>query len=97
MSQKSYNVQALRGHDYTDSAFQLDMAEAGINIPDELLYTPRINNFVTEKIYEQNIQDYQNVENPFTGQKYTPAEAKSKANELRQGALDNIDTLMKLQ
>jgi pantoate kinase len=95
--QKSFNMQALRGHDYSDTEFQQDMADAGVNIPDELLYKPSINNYVAQAMYEQNITGLQNETNPETNQKYTASEAAKEAQALRKETLDHVDTLMSIK
>ena len=95
--QKSYNMQALRGHDYSDTEFQQDMADAGVNIPDELLYKPALNEYVAQAMYEQNITGLQSQVNPNTNKNYTAAEATKEAQGLRKQALDNVNTLMSIK
>ena len=95
--QKSYNIQALRGHDYTDTEFQQDMADAGVNIPDELLYKPAINDFMAQAMYEQNITGLQDVVNPETNQNYTSSEATREAQSLRKETLDHVSELMSIK
>lgn len=97
MTQKSYNIQALRGHDYTDTEFQQDMADAGVNIPDELLYKPSINDFMAQAMYEQNITGLQDVVNPNTNQNYTASEATKEAQALRKQTLDHVSELMSIK
>jgi hypothetical protein len=97
MIQKSYNIQALRGHDYTDTEFQQDMADAGVNIPDELLYKPAINDYVAQAMYEQNITGLQGEVNPETNKNYTASEATREAQALRKETLDHVDTLMSIK
>lgn len=97
MTQKSYNIQALRGHDYSDTEFQADMAEAGVNIPDELLYKPTLNDFVLQAMYEQNIEGLQTQKNPATGSNYTAKEATEEARQLRKQAASHVEELMQLK
>jgi len=97
MTQKSYNIQALRGHDYTDTEFQQDMADAGVNIPDELLYKPSINEYVVQAMYEQNIDGLQNEVNPETNKNYTASEATREAQALRKETLSHINELMSIK
>jgi len=97
MDQKSFNIQALRGHDYSDTEFQADMAEVGVNIPDDMLYKPKLNDFVLQRMYEQNLEGLQTQKNPNTGNKYTAQEAESEARELRKQASSHIDELMQMK
>jgi hypothetical protein len=97
MEQKSYNIQALRGHDYSDQQFQQDMADAGLNIPDNMLYKPELNDFVLQAMYEQNIDGLQTQVNPRTGVNYTAKEATEEARQLRKQASSHVDTLMQLK
>jgi hypothetical protein len=84
---KSYNMQALRGHDYSDHQFKIDMMEtADMNIPDHLLYTPQLNQYVMDEQHRRNCQQLQEVVNPDTQKNYTPEEARREANQLRDGA-----------
>ena len=92
MTQKSYNIQALRGLDISDEQHADDM---GIDVPAEVMYTPRYNDYVLNEIYNRNITDLQNVVNPITGHNYTEKEAVKEATKLRAAAADNIKTLMK--
>jgi len=93
MTQKSYNIQALRGHEYSDTEFQQDMADADVIIPDNVLYTPRINDYVAQAIYDQNIQGLPTVINPQTNKNYTAEEARAEAGALRDQVHDNIKLL----
>jgi len=95
--QKSFNMQALRGHEYTDTEFQQDMADAGVNIPDELLYKPAINEYVAQAMYEQNITGLQDEVNPRTNKNYTASEATQEAQALRKEALSHVNELMSIK
>jgi hypothetical protein len=97
MTQKSYNIQALRGHEYSDQEFQADMAEADVIIPDEVLYTPKINEYVAQAMYEQNVVNLQSATNPSTGKEYTEAEAIAESRALRNQAMKHVDALMKMK
>jgi hypothetical protein len=90
---KSYNTLALKGLDYSDDEFQADMKASGIAIPDELLYTSDLNNFVVNEMYKQNLDKFSNDTNPYTGQKYTEEEAVAEARKYRLDAQRNIDLI----
>ena len=92
---KSYNVQALRGHDYDDHTFQADMRDAGIFIPDELLYTPRLGPYVIEEVHKQAVNGLPSVINDTTGQNFTPEEARDSASKNKSQALEMYNTLLK--
>ena len=92
---KSYNVQALRGHDYDDHDFQIDMRDVGINIPDSMLYTKDIGPYVINEVYKQNIIGLPEQINDKTGLKFTPAEAESAAKDYRANALNMYEQLLK--
>jgi hypothetical protein len=92
---KSYNVEALRGHNYDDHEFQLDMAKSGINIPDSLLYTPDIGPYVINAIYQQNISGLPTVVNDATNRNYTQEEAKQEADTLKSAAMQAYNALIK--
>jgi hypothetical protein len=97
MEQKSYNMQALRGHEYSDQQFQQDMADAGVNIPDSMLYKPELNDFVLQAMYEQNIDGLQTQVNPATGVNYTAKEATEEARSLRNEAASHVSELLKMK
>lgn len=92
---KSYNVQALRGHEYDDHEFQQDMRDVGINIPDNLLYTKALGPYVIDEVYKQNVLGLPSVKNDSTGMNYTPDEAKAFADSQRKQALDMYSQLIK--
>ena len=92
---KSYNVQALRGHDYDDHTFQADMRDAGIFIPDEVLYTPRLGPYVIEEVHKQAVNGLPSVINDSTGQNFTPEEAVETAMETKKQALEMYNILLK--
>lgn len=94
MEKKSHNLRALRGDTtYDDFQFQQDMKEDGINIPDNLLYTPEMNQYVASEYKAYNIKALQNEVNPITGQKFTEKEATDEANTSYQKTLDTIKKL----
>lgn len=97
MEQKSYNMQALRGHDYSDTEFQQDMAQSGINIPDQLLYKPELNEFVAQAMYDSNVTNYLETNNPFTQKPYTKEEAQAEAKKHYNQVMSNVSTLMKIK
>jgi predicted metalloendopeptidase len=94
---KSYNTMNLRGDtDYSDHQFKVDMMEnAGINIPDQLLYTPDMNQYVVDAMYQKNLTNLPNLIDPSTGLKHTERSAKEEAGRLRLNALKNIGNLTK--
>jgi len=94
MELKSYNVQALRGHDYDDHTFQADMRDAGIFIPDEVLYTPRLGPYVIEEIHKQAVSGLPNVINDSTGKNFTPEEAKEVAMKNKSQATSMYNKLL---
>jgi hypothetical protein len=95
MELKSYNVQALRGHDYDDHTFQAEMREAGIFVPDEVLYTSRLGPYVMEEVYKQAVNGLPTVLNDSTGLNFTPEEAKETAMQNKKQALDVYNLLLK--
>ena len=81
---KSYNKNALRGEDYDDHEWQADMAKyAGVDIPDELLYTFYGPVYVMNEMHKQNIEHYMKDE----GMSKEDAEIKS-ADLVRDTYLD---------
>ena len=93
MEKKSYNAQALTGDlSYTDKVFQGDMRKEGIDIPDNLLYTPDMNEFVAGKIKEQNIKGYLEAQSmdPKTGLPFTPERAEELAERKYQEAIKSL-------
>jgi len=91
---KSYNSQALRGEKMDDTEFQQEMREIGVHIPDALLYTPALNTFMLDAIHQKNLNTLPNETNPATGRQYTPDEARTEADGLRNVASKNISALM---
>ena len=89
---KNYNAAALRGENVTDA----EHAEAlGIVVPSDILNTPKYNDYILDRIYEDNIEHFQTEVNPLTSQRYTEDEAIAKASEFRDKARANIASLMK--
>ncbi len=97
MEQKSYNIQALQGHEYSDRALQTDMASLGINIPDSALFKPEINEYVARAIYEQNVDDFLKDTNPITGKKYSAEEAEAESRKLYNDTISRIEKLLKVK
>lgn len=94
---KSYNTIALRGNEnFTDHDFQAEMSELGIDIPDELLYTPKLNDHVLNAMNQQTVNEMIVSKNPLTNQPYTRAEAQAEADQYTALARQNINQLMKL-
>ena len=89
---KSYNLRALEGDNYTDKQLQADMAKwYGINIPDNVLYTPELNEVVIKEVEKKNIDNLQKDYNPLTGKNYTEKEAE----ELAKGYKKRAETQVK--
>jgi hypothetical protein len=89
---KNYNAAALRGEEITDA----EHAQAlGLNVPADILNTPKYNDYVLDRVYEQNVEHFQTEINPDTSQKYTPEEAQAKASVFRDKAKANIAGLIR--
>lgn len=95
--QKSYNIQALQGHEYSDRELQTDMAQIGITIPDSALFKPEINEYVARAIYESNKDDFLNTDNPITGKKYSAEEAETESRKLYTDTMNRVDRLLKVK
>jgi ribosomal protein L15 len=54
---KHYNKDALRGGPTTDQEWQAQMAEVGVNIPDELLNSAKGVHYAMNEIKKLNIAD----------------------------------------
>lgn len=89
---KNYNAAALRGENVTDA----EHAQAlGLTVPSDILNTPKYNDYVLDRMYEQNVEHFQTETNPETSKRYTPEEAQAKAAVFRDKAKVNIANLMK--
>lgn len=96
MSKRNYNLFALQGHELDDLDFREQMKEEhGIDIPVDLVNTPKINDYVIQETYNRNVNDLQGVTNTATGQKYTEKEAIEEAKHNRNAAMKNVSSLMK--
>jgi len=94
--QKSFNLRSLRGDDdYDDYQFQTDMKETGINIPDEVLFTPELNQLVAGQMREKNIKELQKVDNPETSMPYTLEEATRYADDAYKNVMEKTKLLSK--
>jgi hypothetical protein len=91
---KSYNVQALRGHEYDDHEFQVDMRDVGINIPDNVLYTKDLGPYVINEVYKQSVLGLPEITNDKTGMPYTLEEATQTAKENQASALNVYNKLL---
>ena len=89
---KNYNAASLRGEDITDAEHAQQM---GITVPADILNTPKYNDYVLDRIYEQNVEHFQTEINPLTSKLYTAEEAISKANAFRDKAKANIAGLIR--
>jgi hypothetical protein len=94
---KSYNMQALRGHEYDDKEFQADMQEVGIHIPNSLLYTKDLGQFVINAVHQQAIEGLPEVMNPQTGEMYTQEEARKEADTNRGQATSMYNKLLDMK
>lgn len=88
---KNYNSLALKGIDYNDEEFQMDMKSIGVNIPDELLYTPSMNKYVIDEVSKQTYDSILKDTNPVTNAPYTEQEARVQADKYRKDALRNLE------
>ena len=96
MADKSYNSRALKGDDnYDDVQFQTDMRELGITIPDDVLFTPRLNDVVLDQVHAKAVIGLQERVNPLTGTNYTEEEAKEAADNRRKQKKSELDALSK--
>lgn len=87
---KNWNLFALQGHDLSDLQFREDMREEhGIEIPLEKMNDPSINDYVIAQQEKKNFNDLQKVDNPQTGNKYTPDEADAEARQWSNGSRKN--------
>jgi len=80
---KSYNVLALRGQDVDD----MEYVER-YNLDPSIAYTPKINDVMLDKVYEENLELYRS-------EGLDEATAKQKAKRNRAEALTSIKKLMK--
>jgi rhamnose utilization protein RhaD (predicted bifunctional aldolase and dehydrogenase) len=89
INMKSYNKDALRGKDIDDKEWQLRMAESGISIPDELLYTKEGPRYVIKEIRKMNEVE---LTKQLVG---NVSLAKSRAKEMHDAALSHYEELLK--
>jgi len=95
---KNFNMSALRGEDtYTDEMFQSDMRESGVDIPDSLLHTPEMNDFVANAMREQNIRDLPSTVNPDTGELFTTEEATKAADAIYKNVVNKARALNEMK
>ena len=90
---KSYNLSALRGLGVTDKEAQEIWRKEGINIPDELLYTPKINTFIMDAVEEQTIRELQEREHPSGTGLYTQEQAEREAAEIKDATERKLEEL----
>lgn len=93
---KSYNAQALRGLDISDDEFAEEMADAGIRIPQHLLYTPKMNDYVLDAMNKQTVRNAlaSPDPNPDTGEPWTLKEAQAMADKHTSQSRQIIYALM---
>ena len=85
---KSYNKGALRGEKYDDKDWQADLNEAGVFIPDDLLYTSQGPMYAMQKIREQNVNSFMKHEG------LDETAAQKKADEMYRMAVDSYKGLL---
>ena len=96
---KSYNPMALRGLPFSDLDLQKSMADTGLNIPDHLLFTPGLNDFVLAAEAERAVQARlePGVINQNTGAPFTYEEAVADQRRYTDKARRNIQELLSAQ
>ena len=95
---KNYNVFALQGKELTDAEFISDLKEEqGIEVPMDLANTPRLNDFVINEVYRQNVNDIQKMKDPVSDEYYTPKQAQEIAAQYRTSAMNNVKKLMRIK
>lgn len=93
---KNYNMRALRGEDLNDQqAADIFKMKTGIEVPKDLLQTPKMNTYMIDKMYELNKTGLQDKVNPNTGLKYTVKEAEIAAKEGKMKAENTLKGLMR--
>ena len=94
MADKHYNPRYLRGEtDYTDDMFQQDMAAAGIDIPSDVLGTPKLHLVAAEQVRQQSKQGLTKHVNPDTQNLYTQEEADAYADAAYESVIDKMSSL----
>lgn len=86
---KSYNKDALRGLPVDDKQWQADMMEAGIVVPDDLLYSPDGPRYAMKQIREINVKEQMDKLG------LPEKEARKKVEPLYKAAITGYDALMK--
>jgi len=87
--QKSYNKDALRGYDMDDKEWQKDLADIGLNLPNNLLYTREGPEWVMSEIRKNSEQEY-------LKSGLSPKLAKSKSAKNYNAAKNNYNELLKM-
>ena len=80
---KNYNFMALQGIEIDDADY---VDEYGV--PPELAYTPELNYFLLNRVYEENIQDFMEEYN------MSQPEAQKKAAAIRDQKRKEVRELM---
>ena len=79
-TRRNYNPSALAGQDYDDADFAKYLSSSlGIQVPDNVLYTPKLNDFVQDKLRDVTRAKLRDVNNPATGKPFTQKEADKEA------------------
>lgn len=82
MTKKNYNFMALQGIEIDDQEY---VDEFGV--PPELAYTPELNYFLINKVFEENVQTYMK-------DGMSQPEAIKKASEIRDNKRKEVRELM---
>ena len=91
---KSYNIPALLGESDTDKEAQAIWKEEGIDIPDEVLYTPEFNDFLLDAVEQKNIADFLKSGHPSGSGLYTQEQAERDAARAKSETKELVDMLI---
>ena len=89
VEQKRYNKDALRGYDMDDKEWQKDLADIGIDLPNNLLYTKAGPEWVMSEIRKTSEEEYMK-------RGLSPKLAKKKSSENYNTAKENYNSLLKM-
>ncbi len=87
---KSFNMAALRGQDIDDKQWQSDMADEGIYVPDNLLYTAEAPAYAIKAMREKNIDSAMQ-------RGWTPADAQEMAAKHADAATESLKSLLQVK
>ena len=88
MTKKSYNKEALRGGNVDDKEWQADMFKLGVQVPDDLLYTPDGPRFALAEIKKMNRDHY-------LSEGLTESVAEKSATGMYNRGLKDYENLLK--